>query len=191
MTEPPFFVKEVSMQSGFFYFIKDDFFSKYDNEKRLLGNKEGLHHRPCFLSFSDKFNPDILWCVPISSQVEKYRKIVQHKLEQQALKGIAHPKCNTIRFGSVLGQPRAFLIQNMFPVTAKYVDHVYLDRNTQKPVTISVNTQKDIIRNAKDILKLVQHGFDKLVFADILEMQNKLLEELHLDSFCGAGFDVF
>lgn len=79
----------------------------------------------------------------------------------------------------------------MFPVTAKYVDHVYLDRNTQKPVTISVNTQKDIIRNAKDILKLVQHGFDKLVFADILEMQNKLLEELHLDSFCGAGSDVF
>ncbi len=143
-----------------------------------MQNKEGSHNRPCFYTFSDIQNPDILWCVPISSQVTKFRKIVEHKLEMQKNRGIASPRCNTIRFGMVMGKEKAFLIQNMFPITERYINNVYIDPNTKKPVTIAAGLEKDICKNAQDILKLVFHGHEYLVFADIRKIYAELIAEL-------------
>lgn len=143
-----------------------------------MKNKEGSHNRPCFYAFSDVYNPDIMWCIPISSQVQKFEGIVQHKLEGQAAKGIKSPKCDTIRFGSVMGQKRAFLIQNMFPVTDQYVTNIYIDRNTQNPVTIPPEDERSIRKSAKDVLKLVFHGHSNLVFSDIMKTYSDLKSEL-------------
>ncbi len=96
-------------------------------------------------------------------------------------RGIQKPKCNTIRFGDVLGQSRAFLIQNMFPITEKYIDHLYLDKNTKNPVTIPSEQEKDIITNAKETLKLVQYGYRELVFSDIIKTREELINELHTE----------
>ena len=169
------------MIQGTFFFITDDFFIKHDPEGTLMKNKEGKHHRPCFYAFPDKKEPNIFWCVPISSQVGKYEKIVQNKISKQIAKGYKTPKCNTIRFGEVLGQKRAFLIQNIFPVTVSYVSNIYIDKNSHNPVTIAPTTEKDITTNAKDILKLVFRGYDKLVFSDIQKIYNNLIEEIRND----------
>lgn len=67
----------------------------------------------------------------------------------------------------------------MFPVTAKYISNVYIDKNTQSPVTIPPVTEKDIVKNAKDILKLVFRGYSNLVFSDIRKIYADLTEELH------------
>ncbi len=167
------------MKQGTFFFITDDFFKKHDPANRLMKNKEGTHHRPCFYAFPDKKEPDIFWCIPISSQVKKFENIAQNKISKQLAKGIKNPKCNTIRFGEVLGQKRAFLIQNLFPVTAAYVSATYIDKNTLNPVTIEPATEKDIATNAKDILKLVFRGYSNLVFSDIQKTYTDLIFELH------------
>lgn len=169
------------MKQGTFFFITDDFFIKYDSDERLMKNKEGSHNRPCFYAFPDKKEPNIFWCIPISSQVEKYEKIVQNKILKQTAKGYKTPKCNTIRFGEVLGQKRAFLIQNMFPVTAAYISSVYIDKNTLNPVTIVPAVEKDIITNANDILKLVFRGYHNLVFSDIQQIYHDLIEEMRFE----------
>lgn len=97
------------MKQGTFFFITDDFFKKHDTDGHLMKNKDGIHNRPCFYAFPDKKEPNIFWCVPISSQIEKFERIVHNKISKQMEKGYKTPKCNTIRFGEVLGQKRAFL----------------------------------------------------------------------------------
>ena len=167
------------MRQGTFFFITDDFFTRYNPDGHLMKNKEGHHDRPCFYAFPDNAEPNIYWCIPISSRTEKYERIAENKIAKQIEKGYKAPKCNTIRFGEVLGQKRAFLIQNMFPITAKYISNVYIDKNTQSPVTIPPATEKDIVKNAKDILKLVFRGYSNLVFSDIQKIYADLTEELH------------
>lgn len=167
------------MKQGNFFFISDYFFIKYDSEGHLMKNKEGLHNRPCFYTFPDKNEPAILWCIPISSQVQKYEKIFQQKVLKQIQCGYKKPKCNTIRFGEVLGQKRAFLIQNIFPVTAKYITSIYMDKNTNHPVTVDSATERDICHNARQVLKLVFRGYTNLVFSNISKIYSELSEELH------------
>lgn len=167
------------MKRGNFLFISDSFYEKYDEKGFLMKNKEGIHNRPCFYAFADKKNSQIIWCVPISSQTEKFEKIVQKKIQKQQLKGIKNPKCNTIRFGFVMGKPKAFLIQNMFPVAETYITDIYIDRNTHKPVSIKPELEKDIIKNAREVQKLVFRGYDKLVFADIQNIYKELSYDLN------------
>jgi len=80
-----------NMEQGQFCFITDDYYIIYDKERKLMRNKEMVdgkeHGRPCFYAFPDKKNPLILWCVPISSQTDKYMRIYNHKLEKQRKKG--------------------------------------------------------------------------------------------------------
>ena len=138
------------MEQGQFYFITDDYFIKYDVDQKLMRNVEIIngkrHGRPCFYAFSDKVNSDIFWCVPISSQLEKFTQIYDNKILKQREKGINTPRCNTIRFGEVMGAKKAFLIQNMFPVIEKYIDEVYINNLTQTAVRIAKNIEQDIIK---------------------------------------------
>ena len=166
------------MKKGTFIFIADDFYKKYDLNGNLMQNKGKSHNRPCFYAFPDKVEPNIFWCIPISSKVKKYEEIVLKKILNQKAKGNKNPKCNTICFGEVLGQRRAFLIQNMFPVIAKYVTSIYIDNNTNKPVTIASKSEKEIVKNAKEILKLVFCGYDRLVFFNVNKTYNELIEEI-------------
>ena len=167
-----------SMKQGHFYFISDEFFQKYDPDHRLMQNKEDGHFRPCFYAITDKDNPLIFWCIPISSKVDKYKAIVQKKIEYQMEKGVSHPQCDTIRFGEVMGYQRAFLIQNMFPVTQDYINSVYIDRNTQQPVTVSSLLEKDIQKKAHKVLNLVKRGNKRLVFSDIMQTKQQLIVEI-------------
>lgn len=70
------------MESGKFYFIKDEYYEKFSN-CNIMGNKEndenGTHKRPCFYCF--KFD-GYYWMVPISSKVDKYTRIYEEKMEK-------------------------------------------------------------------------------------------------------------
>jgi len=171
------------MTQGLFCFITDDFYAAYDKEYSLMRNKETIngaeHGRPCFFAFKDRKNPHIMWCVPISSQVDKYMKIYNHKLARQKEQGITSPRCNTIRFGKVMGVMKAFLIQNMFPVTQKYIAEFYINRLTQQPIRVPKNVEKDIISHSQEIYRLVRSGNKNLVFSDIMKIYECLVAELH------------
>ena len=58
-----------------------------------------------------------------------------------------------------MGQKRAFLIQNMFPITIDYIESKYIDKNTKKEVTIESHLEKDVIKYAKDVLKTHFNGY--------------------------------
>ena len=98
--------------AGIFYFITDDYFIRF-NDPLLMPNKGVGHNRPCFYAFREK-KTGLYWMIPISSKVDKYRGIANSKIRRYGY-------CNTIVFGEVLGRERAFLLQNMFPITADYI----------------------------------------------------------------------
>ena len=94
------------------YHIKDDYFitaAKYLKTKdtHLMSNKEGGRYRPHCLCFEDENNSSILWAIPLSSQVEKYKSIMQKKIDRFG-------RCDTIVIGQFAGKDSAFLIQNIF-----------------------------------------------------------------------------
>ena len=70
------------MEQGQFCFLTDDYFIIHDKERKLMQSKETVgdkeYGRPCFFAFADTRNPLILWCVPISSQLDKYMRIYEH-----------------------------------------------------------------------------------------------------------------
>lgn len=167
------------MIQGHFYFIQDEYFEKYDPQKRIPANKGDSHNRPYFFAFHDPQNSDISWCVPISSRVQKYQKTAQRRIDNQIARGIFPPRCDGIRFGSILGQPRAFLVQNMFPVTEKYVIQEYTDKNSLTPVTTTASTQRDVILKARYALRLLEKGQVNLFYADVLSIRQQLIAEAH------------
>lgn len=170
------------MEPGYFYFISDDFFDKFPQQKNLMQNKQAGHRRPCFFCFSDPENNNLFWCVPISSKVNKFDNLIANKRQRLHAKGFMHSTCDTIRFANVQGYRKVFLIQNMFPVTAKYISNQYIDPITQKPITISPASTNDICIKAQTVLNLVAKGHSGLVCIDIMEMRQILLTELEQEN---------
>ena len=161
----------MELKSGHFYYVKDDYFNEF-NDGRLMRNKEHVngqpHDRPCFYAFQDS-NTGLFWLIPFSSQTDKYRKYYDSKIKK-------YGKCDTIVFACVLGYEKAFLIQNMCPVTEDYIKNEYCDRFSTKPVKIDGRYEADIIAKAKKVLALQRKGID-LIFPDVLEIEKKLLSK--------------
>ena len=155
------------IEDGKFYFIKDEFFKKI-NDKRILLNKNNGNKRPCYYCFEDDKNKGLFWLIPISSKIEKYKKIFEYKLNKFG-------KVDTLVFGKVNKDIRAFLIQNMFPVIEKYIQEKYIRNNIDVEITYSL--KKEIERKAKLVLYLAEKG-NKVVFTDIIKIREILLEEL-------------
>lgn len=65
----------MEVKTGYIYHIKDDYFAKV-NDKGLMINHENGHSRPTYFTIKEY---DILWFIPLSSKIEKYKKIVENK----------------------------------------------------------------------------------------------------------------
>ena len=72
------------------------------------------------------------------------------------------------------GEERAFLIQNMFPTTKKYIIEKYIKQN--RDVTVNKRLNRELQVKANKILKLVEKGYTKVVFPDIIKIRNILLK---------------
>ncbi len=153
---------------GAFYFIDDQFYFDFPDSK-LMHNKSAQlganHDRPCFFAFQDA-QTGLFWMIPFSSRVDKYRQLHKQKVER-------YGRCDTILFGQVLGYEKAFLIQNMFPVSSDYVKSQYLDRNH---ITVKVDGafERELTKTANQVLKKVRKGV-KLIFTDVLAIEAALL----------------
>lgn len=157
----------MKVQQGYSYHIKDEFFEMIQ-DKYLMSNKEGGNYRPHFLAIQDNTNEELYWMIPISSQVEKYRTIVEKKIKR-------YGKCNTIIIGKFAGKDNAFFIQNTFPIIRKYLDHVHTIENI--PVTIHNKLNRDLTVNLREVLAMYNRGI-RLIFPDIKYIQRKMEEEL-------------
>ena len=144
------------IQEGYFYHIKDEFFSLV-NDSALMSNKENGGYRPHYFAVRDSKNQDIFWMVPVSSRYEKYKKFHDSQIEK-------YHKCTKVVLGKFAGTDCAFLVQNAFPVITDYFDHIHT--RFDLPATISEDTGKEIIKCLKSNLALHRRGIS-LFFADI------------------------
>ncbi len=154
-----------------FYFIKDEFFEDFP-DKGLMINREkidnAVHNRPCFYAYKDVKN-ELYWMIPVTSQVEKYKKIYIRKVEK-------FKRCDNLVFAKFLDKEAVFLIQNIFPVTDKYILNQYFDKNN-KPIEISYKLSFEIRKKAKHVIRGVRLGIKGLVFPDILKIEETLIKE--------------
>lgn len=158
------------MNTGHFYYIEDQYFLDFQ-DSQLMKHKETvdgiLHNRPCFYAFEDS-RTGLYWMIPISSQLDKFR-------EHQRKKILKYGTCDTIVFGNVLGYEKAFLIQNMCPVTKGYIDCEYIEAKTNLPVRVDGSLENEIITKAKKALALQRKGVG-LIFPDVLKIESMLLK---------------
>lgn len=135
-----------------------------------MQNKEtidgAVHNRPCYYAIED-INTGLYWLVPISSQVDKYKKIHQKKIEKYGY-------CDTLVFGIVLGKEKAFLIQNAFPASDEYINNLYYD-NSGILVSASDKTMKEVVVSLKNVLKKLRKGRN-VIFPDSLKIEKELLK---------------
>lgn len=157
------------VKTGEFCFLADEYFLDFHDDK-LMKNKEDGHDRPCFFAIQDKLEPRIWWVVPISSKVEKYHAIADGKVKK-------YGTCHTIRFGTVLGKEKAFLIQNMCPATERYIKNIYVDRY-DVPIHIDGRLEDDIIKNARKTLSDYFRG-KKVIFPDVRRIKRELESQLN------------
>jgi len=155
------------MEKGCFYFIKDNYFLEF-TDPNLMKNKENGNRRPCFFYFKDENN--IIWLIPISSKVEKFKVIYENKVKKYGY-------CNNIYFGEVLGVERVFLLQNMFPITEEYISEQYI--YGEKPVKIKYENEKELSKLGKKILALHKSKPNlRLIIPDVFEIEKKLKENM-------------
>ena len=101
--------------------------------------------------------------------VGSFSKVIIEKKKQR------YGKCNTIIIGKFAGKDNAFLIQNAFPILAKYFDHVHTIEN--KPITIHKKLDRELTINLREVLAMYKRGI-RLIFPDIEKIQEKMEEEL-------------
>ena len=101
----------MEIQQGYSYHIKDEFFDLVQY-KYLMSNKEQGNYRPHYYAIQDRKNPKLYWMIPISSQAEKYKGIVEkyfdhvHTIQEQPV--TIHKKLDKV------------LVENLNEVLAMY-----------------------------------------------------------------------
>ena len=157
----------MTVRSGFYYHIKDTFFNEIQDNS-LMTNKENSHYRPHYLAIQDTQYQDIFWMVPVSSKYEKYRKIYNRQVAK-------YKKCTKIVLGKCGSQNAAFLIQNAFPITSDYFDHIHTSKGI--PLSLHEGTAKLIAANLKTNLHLHKHGVS-LFYTDIDRIYHFMIRKI-------------
>ncbi len=154
----------MKIKTGYLYHIKDKYFDVV-NDENLMQNHERGKKRPTYFTIKDK---DILWFIPISSKVDKYKKVVNKKIKKYGF-------CNTILIEKIFDKNSVILLQNAFPILEKYIDHVHTVDG--KPARVPEKLEKIILKNFNNLMKLHNRGI-KVFFTDIDKLKEKMLEEI-------------
>ena len=130
-----------------------------------MTNHERGKKRPTYFTIKDN---DILWFIPLSSKVEKYRKVINRKMNK-------YGRCDTILIREILGEDSVILLQNTFPTLEKYIDHVHLLDNG-KPAKVVESLKDEILQKFRYLMKLKSKGVN-LFFTDIDKIKNIMEKE--------------
>jgi hypothetical protein len=162
-------MNENDIKTGYVYHIKDSYFDAAKDDK-LMRNYEGGAYRPTYFCIKD-LKANLLWVIPMSTQSEKYQIFIDKDIKR-------HGKCLKIIMGEYDDKKSVFLLQNMFPVLPKYIDHIHTKNGNPVPVHSDLQTQ--IERNFREVMRLHKLGI-KLVFPDIDRLEKLMLREIKTD----------
>lgn len=155
----------MKVKTGYIYHIKDVYFDKI-NDKGLMINHENGHSRPTYFTIKDK---EILWFIPLSSKVEKYKDIIDKKVKK-------YGSCKSIMISEIANEKVVILLQNAFPTLEKYIDHPHIVDG--KPLKVIETLKEEILTNFKYLIALKKEGRD-LFFTDIDKIKQIMLDELN------------
>lgn len=130
-----------------FYIIKDKFFQEMQ-DPYLKGNKEA--NRPHYYCFREE-KTGLFWMIPLSSKIDKYKKIMNQKLKSGKSCDILH----IIRLDN--GKESVFLIQDMFPITEEYIEKKYTIGHNHLILT-SEHSAIEIEKKAKKVMNMLKKG---------------------------------
>lgn len=151
------------IKTGYLYHIKEEFFQKINDSNIMINHKNG-HSRPSYLAIKDN---KILWFIPLSSKVDKYKPIIERKRKK-------YGSCKTILIKKIAGREQVILIQNAFPTLNKYVKSIHTIEG--RTIRVASSVEKEIISNFKYMLSLKEEGLN-LFFPDIDRIKDIMLEE--------------
>ena len=130
-----------------FYIIKDKFFEDMD-DPYLKGNKEG--NRPHYYCFKEE-TTGLFWMIPMSSRIDKYRKIINKKISKGK-------PCDILYIMKLDNNKESvFLIQDMFPITENYIEREYTIASNHLIVT-SEHSAIEIEKKAKRVMNMLKKG---------------------------------
>lgn len=149
------------------YIIKEEFF-KDMNDPYLKGNKES--NRPHYYCFKEE-QTGLFWMIPLSSKIDKYKRIMNKKIESGKPCDIIH----IIKLDN--GKESAFLIQDMFPITKNYIEREYTIANNHLTVT-SEHSVIEIEKKARKVMNMLKKGIKFTpTQPDIIKIVDKLNEK--------------
>jgi len=149
-------------------FIKDEFFDDFP-DPYLKKNK--AQQRPHYYCFKDD-NTGLYWIIPLSSQIEKYNKIIENRKRQNKPCDILH----IIKLGN--DKQSVFLIQDIFPITENYIDREYTINRI--PLTLTnEKDRKEIRKKVTKILGMIRNGVKLMnTQPDVLSIEKALLNKM-------------
>lgn len=157
------------MKKTGFYIINDKFFEDI-SDPYLKGNKAG--NRPHYYCFEDT-GTGIFWMIPLSSQINKYKRIIEKKEK------VGKP-CDIIHIVKLdYSRESAFLIQDMFPITEEYIEREYTIAGNHLVLT-SEHTVKEIERKARKVMGMLKRGVKFTpTQPDVMAILEKLQQTTH------------
>ncbi|MCL2079075.1 MAG: hypothetical protein FWH17_04430 [Oscillospiraceae bacterium] len=167
-------MNQSDIKPGYVYHIKDLYFDVVSDDK-LMRNYEGGSYRPTYFCIKDE-KTGLLWVIPMSSRTEKYMCYMKKDINR-------YGKCLKIIIGEYASVNAVFLLQNMFPILPKYIDHIHMVK--QNPIPVNTRLQMLINRNFRELLRLHRRGV-KIVFPDITRLEELMIDELAADSINNA-----
>ena len=154
----------MEIKTGYIYHIKDEFFDLI-NDNGLMINHENGKSRPTYFTIKDG---DVLWFIPLSSKVEKYKKIIDKKIKK-------YGSCRSIMICEIANKKSVVLIQNAFPTLEKYIDHPHIVDG--KPLRVISTLKKEILNNFNYLIELKKSGRN-LFFPDIDSIKEIIMDNL-------------
>ena len=150
------------------YKIKEQFFEDFPDEN-LKKNKG--ENRPCYFCFKDT-KSDLLWMIPMSTQIEKYKRIIEGRQKE-------NKPCDILHVAKLdNGRESAFLVQDIFPVVEKYILGEYTFNGSALKITSDALADA-IEHKARTVLILIRKGVKLLgTQPDVLKIEKELLSIL-------------
>ena len=161
----------MEIKQGYVYHVKDEYF-EIVNDSTLMKNHENGNARPTYFCVKNN-DTKILWFITMSSKVEKYKRIRDKKVEK-------YWSCDTILIKKFLGKDAVFLLQNMFPIIEKYVDHIHSVNGQEAKVINKI--AKELEENFNKLMTLIKQG-KKVVFTDVENDVKIMLKQLSEENF--------
>jgi len=171
-------LKKLKVKEGYVYHIHD----RYMDLVQGFGVKNKTvcrHSYPAYCVCKDEQEGGMLWMVPMSTNVVKYRDVIQKKIDN-------FDECLSIVIGMYDGREVAFQLQDMFPVLKKHI--LKLHTRGDRVVKVESDIQLEVRYKFDKMMEMHNDG-KKCIFTDIESIKRLIIPSNDYFSEV-SGFDV-